>query len=44
MLNPWVSLRHDQIIPVNKAVNNKRTIGKRAAGGGGKKSVEVEEN
>jgi hypothetical protein len=21
MTNPWVSLRHDQLIPVNKAVN-----------------------
>jgi hypothetical protein len=23
MPNPWVSLRHDQLIPVNKAVNKK---------------------
>jgi hypothetical protein len=29
MPNPWVSLRHDKLIPVNKAVNKKRTIGKR---------------
>jgi PII-like signaling protein len=28
MPNPWVSLRHDQLVPVNKVVNEKETIGK----------------
>jgi hypothetical protein len=40
MPNPWMSLRCDQLIPVKKAVTE-RTIGKRAAGGGGKKSIGV---
>jgi hypothetical protein len=26
--NPWVSLRHDQLIPVNKAVNEKEQLEK----------------
>jgi hypothetical protein len=26
MLNPWVSLRRDQLIPVNKAVNEKEQL------------------
>jgi hypothetical protein len=26
--NPWVSLRHDQLIPVNKAVNKKEQLEK----------------
>jgi hypothetical protein len=29
MPNPWVSLRHDQFIPVNKAVNDKEQLEKR---------------
>jgi hypothetical protein len=37
MPNPWVSLRCDQLIPVNKAVNEKEQLEKRT-GGGGKKS------
>jgi hypothetical protein len=37
MPNPWVSLRRDQLIPVNKAVNEKEQLDKRAGGGGGKK-------
>jgi hypothetical protein len=28
MPNPWVSLRHDQLIPVNKAVNEKEQLKK----------------
>jgi hypothetical protein len=28
MPNPWVSLRHDQLIPVNKAVNKKEQLEK----------------
>jgi hypothetical protein len=28
MLNPWVSLRCDQLIPVNKAVNEKEQLEK----------------
>jgi hypothetical protein len=28
MPNPWVSLRHDQLIPVNKAVNKKEELEK----------------
>jgi hypothetical protein len=36
MPNPWVSLRRDQLIPVNKAVNKKEQLDKRAGGGGGK--------
>jgi hypothetical protein len=28
MPNPWVSLRHDQLIPVNKAVNKKERLEK----------------
>jgi hypothetical protein len=28
MPNPWVSLRHDQLIPVNKAVNEKEHLEK----------------
>jgi hypothetical protein len=28
MPNPWVSLRHDQLIPVNKAVNEKEQLEK----------------
>jgi hypothetical protein len=31
MLNPWVSLRHGQLIPVNKAVNKKEQLEKRMA-------------
>jgi hypothetical protein len=38
MPNPWVSLRRDQLIPVNKAVNKKEQLDKRAGGGGGKKA------
>jgi hypothetical protein len=33
MPNPWVSLRRDQLITVNKAVKEKRTFGKKAGGG-----------
>jgi hypothetical protein len=29
MPNPWVSLRHDQLIPVNKVVNKKEQLEKR---------------
>jgi hypothetical protein len=29
MLNPWVSLRHGQLIPVNKTVNEKEQLEKR---------------
>jgi hypothetical protein len=29
MPNPWVSLRRDQLIPVNKAVNEKEPLEKR---------------
>jgi hypothetical protein len=39
MPNPWVSLRRDQLILVNKAVNEKEQLFKRAGGGGGKKSI-----
>jgi hypothetical protein len=28
MPNPWVSLRHDQLIPINKAVNEKEQLEK----------------
>jgi hypothetical protein len=28
MSNPWVSLRYDQLIPGNKAVNEKEQLGK----------------
>jgi hypothetical protein len=28
MPNPWVSLRQDQLIPVNKAVNKKEQLEK----------------
>jgi hypothetical protein len=28
MPNPWVSLRHDQLVPVNKAVNEKEQLKK----------------
>jgi hypothetical protein len=38
MPNPWVSLRGDQLIPVNKAVNEKEQLEK-GAGGGGEKSI-----
>jgi hypothetical protein len=41
MPNPWVSLRRDQLIPVNKAVNEKEQLEKRA-GGGGKKEITSE--
>jgi hypothetical protein len=34
---PWVSPRHDQLIPVNKAVNEKEQLEKGAGGGGGEK-------
>jgi hypothetical protein len=34
MSNPWVSLRHDQLIPVHKAVNKKERL---------EKGLEVEE-
>jgi hypothetical protein len=37
MPNPWVSLRYNQLILVNKAVNEKEQLGKGAGGGGGKK-------
>jgi hypothetical protein len=40
MPNPWVSLRHDQLILVNKAVNEKEQLDKRAGGGGGKKRTQ----
>jgi hypothetical protein len=40
MPNPWVSLRQDKLIPVNKAVNEKRKIGKRVGGGGEKNAIE----
>jgi hypothetical protein len=36
MPNPWVSQRHDQLIPVNKAVNKKEQLEKGAGGGRGK--------
>jgi hypothetical protein len=39
MPNPWVSLRSDQLILVNKAVNEKKQLDKRAGGGGGKKKI-----
>jgi hypothetical protein len=39
MPNPRVSLRRDQLIPVNKAVNEKEQLDKRAGGGGGKKAI-----
>jgi hypothetical protein len=39
MPNPWVSLRLDQIIPVNKAVNEKEQLEKGAGGGGGGKKL-----
>jgi hypothetical protein len=39
MPNPLVSLRRDQLIPVNKAVNEKEQLDKRAGGGGGKKCL-----
>jgi hypothetical protein len=29
MPNPWVSLRRDQLIPVNKAVNEKEQLDKK---------------
>jgi hypothetical protein len=32
MPNPWVSLRCDQLIPVNKAVNEKKTMGDQSIG------------
>jgi hypothetical protein len=35
--NPGVSLRRDQLIPVNKAVNKKEQLEKRAGGGGEKR-------
>jgi hypothetical protein len=28
MPNPWVSLRHDQLIPLNKVVNKKEQLEK----------------
>jgi hypothetical protein len=28
MPNPWVSLRHDQLIPVNKALNKNEQLEK----------------
>jgi hypothetical protein len=28
MPNPWVSLRHDQLVPVNKAANMKEQLEK----------------
>jgi hypothetical protein len=34
-----VSLRRDQLIPVNKAVKEKEQLDKRAGGGGGKKAI-----
>jgi hypothetical protein len=36
MPNPRVSLRSDQLIPVNKEVNEKEQFGKRDGGGGGR--------
>jgi hypothetical protein len=35
-LNPWVSLRRDQLIPVNTALNEQEQLEK---GGGGKKGI-----
>jgi hypothetical protein len=32
MPTPWVSLRCDQLIPVNKVVKRERTIGKGGVG------------
>jgi hypothetical protein len=37
MPNPWVSLRHDQFIPVNKTVNKKEQLEKGLVGGEEKK-------
>jgi hypothetical protein len=39
MPNPWVSLRHYQLIPVNKAAKEKEQLEKEA--GGGKKEEEL---
>jgi hypothetical protein len=41
MPNPWVSLRRDQLIPVNKAVNEKEQLEKGTGGGGGKKEMKT---
>jgi hypothetical protein len=41
MPNPWVSLRRDQLIPLNKALNKKEQLEKGAGGGGGKKYMMV---
>jgi hypothetical protein len=37
MPNPWVSLRRDQLFPVDKTVNKKEQQGKITGGEGGKK-------
>jgi hypothetical protein len=34
MPNPWVSPRHDRLIPVNKVVNKKEKLEESAGGGG----------
>jgi hypothetical protein len=39
MPNPWVSLRHDQLIPVNKVGEQYRTNGKSVGGGGGENKL-----
>jgi hypothetical protein len=39
MPNPWVSLRCDQLIPVNKAVNKKEQLVKKDGGGGEKEML-----
>jgi hypothetical protein len=37
MLNPWVSLSRDQLIPGNTAANKKEQLKEGDGGGGGKK-------
>jgi hypothetical protein len=37
MPNPWVSVRHDQLIMANKVVNKKEQLEKGSGGGGGEK-------
>jgi hypothetical protein len=44
MPNPWVSLRRDQHIPVNKGVNKKEQLEKGAGGGGEKKLISTWSN
>jgi hypothetical protein len=41
MPNPWVSLRRDQLILVNHAVNKKKQFKNRAVGGGGIEKNEI---